>query len=164
MFSKTTPAAEPAPDVEMVPDEVRTPAYELIPLSYLELDLTTPVEGWATFLADRGISITIDDVGRASVSRGDARQLLTEQREAEVRRREKAAELERQAVEQDQLRQAQIWGGIPADMIPIGVSPAQAMVAAEKDARPRRKSPLEHALSNEGGIVFHPIGPGTGES
>jgi hypothetical protein len=91
-----------------------------------------------------------------SVNRGDARQLLTEQREAEVRRREKAAEWERQAVEQDQRRRAQIWGGIPADRIPVGVSPAQAMALAEKDARPRRRSVLEVSLSNSG-TVFHPI-------
>ena len=35
--------------------------------------------------------------------------------------REKAAELERQAVEADQLRRAQIYAGIPADAIPEGV-------------------------------------------
>jgi hypothetical protein len=153
---RTRHVAEPAPDV-MVPAEPP------VPLSHLELDLPAPGEGWTVFLAARGVEVTLDDIGRMSVSRVAARQLFDEQREAEKRRREKAAELERQAVEQDQLRQAQIWGGIPADMIPVGVSPAQAMVAAEKDARLRRKSPLEHALSNEGGIVFHPIGPGTGE-
>jgi hypothetical protein len=36
------------------------------------------------------------------------------------------------------------------------VSPAQAMVLAEKDARPRRRSVLEDSLSNSG-TVFHPI-------
>jgi hypothetical protein len=120
MFSKTTPVAEPVPDV-MVPAEPP------VPLIHLELDLPAPVEGWAVFLAGRGVEVTLDDIGRMSVSRDAARQLLTEQREAEVRRRERAAELERQAVEQDQLRRAQVWGGIPADLIPIGVSPAQAM-------------------------------------
>ena len=146
---RTAPVIEPAPDVmhEASP----------VPLSVLQLDLDAPtVGGWPAYLADRGISITIDDIGRASVSRSDARQLLTEQREAEVRRREKVAELERQAVEQDQQRRTQIWGGIPADLIPVGVSAAQAMMAAEKDARPRRRSLLEDSLSNSG-TVFHPI-------
>jgi hypothetical protein len=36
------------------------------------------------------------------------------------------------------------------------VSAAQAMVAAEKGARPRRRSVLEDSLSNSG-TVFHPI-------
>jgi hypothetical protein len=129
---------------------------DVIPLSHLELDLAAPVEGWTVFLSARGVEITLDDIGRMAIARSDARLLLTEQREAEVRRREKAAELERQAVEQDQQRRAQIWGGIPADLIPVGVSPAQAMALAEKDARPRRRSVLEDSLSNSG-TVFHPI-------
>ena len=146
---RTAPVVEPAPDV-MVPPEPP------VPLSHLELDLPAPVAGWPAFLAARGVEVTLDDIGRMSISRDDARLLIAEQREAEVRRREKAAEFERQAVEQDQQRRAQVWGGIPADLIPVGVSAAQAMVAAEKDARPRRRSVLEDSLSNSG-TVSHPI-------
>jgi hypothetical protein len=146
---RTAPVVEPAPDV-MVPAEPP------VPLSHLELDLPAPVEGWAVFLAGRGVEVTLDDIGRMSVSRGDARQLLTEQREAEVQRREKAAELERQAVERDQQRRAQLWGGIPADLIPGGVAPAAAMLQAAVDSRPRRRSVLEDALAGEG-ATFHPI-------
>ena len=119
---RTAPAAEPAHDVKIPAD--------LIPISHLELDLPAPVEGWAVFLAGRGVEVTLDDIGRMSVSRGDARQLLTERRQAEVRRREKAAELERQAVEHDRQRRAQLWGGIPAYAIPPGVAPAAAMLQA----------------------------------
>jgi hypothetical protein len=54
------------------------------------------------------------------------------------------------------VRRASIWRGIAADMIPVGVSPAQAMVQAERDARPRRRSVLEDSLSNSG-TVFYPI-------
>jgi hypothetical protein len=152
-------AADPPAHVDVDPCE------QLVPLSVLELDLTAPVEGWSNFLADRGISITIDDIGRASVSRSDARQLLTEQREAEVRRREKAAELERQAIEADQLRQAQIWKGVPAGLIPADVHPATAMLHAARDAaRPRRESVLQHALSNSDGMTFHSYGPDGDES
>ncbi|HLM23225.1 MAG TPA: hypothetical protein VK390_17100, partial [Propionibacteriaceae bacterium] len=131
---------------------------DLVPLVVLELSLAAPVEGWAIYLADRGISITINDIGRASVSRSDARQLLTEQREAEVRRREKAAELERQAVERDRAWRAQLGGGIPAYAIPDGVAPAAAMLQAAVDARPRRTSVLQEALAGEA-LTFHPIGP-----
>ena len=60
----------PQPDV--------APPVELIALSVLQLDLSTPGEGWPAFLAARGISITIDDIGRASVARSDARLLFAE--------------------------------------------------------------------------------------
>jgi hypothetical protein len=148
---RTAPAAEPAPDVMHDASPV--------PLSLLELDLDVPPNGWAAFLAGRNIEITLDDLGRMAVSRDDARQLLIEQREAEARRREKAAEMERQAVEADQQRRAQIYAGIPAAAIPADVHPARAMLEASRDARrPRRVSPLQEALSGEG-MTFHPIGP-----
>ena len=148
---RSLPAADPPTHDAVESSE------QLVPLSHLQLDLPAPVEGWPTFLAGRGISITIDDIGRASVARTDARQLFTEQREAEVRRREKAAELERQAVELDQRRRAQIWRGVPAGLLPADGHPATAMLQAAKDARPRRQSPLQHALANSGELVFHPI-------
>src|SRR5215212_8015497 len=106
MFSKTAPVTESAPDV-VVPAA-------LVPISHLALDLDVPPNDWAAFLAARNIEITLDDIGRMSVSRVAARQLLTEQREAEVRRREKAAEFERQAVERDQQFRAQLGRGVPA--------------------------------------------------
>jgi hypothetical protein len=80
-----------------------------------------------------------------------------ERREAEARAREVVERTEQQAIEADRVRRASIWGGMPADHLPTGVSAASAMFAADRDARPRRQSPLQHALSNEGGIVFHPI-------
>jgi len=115
-----------------------------------------PAEGWHVYLAGRGVQITLDDIGRPSVTRTGARMLVTERHEAEARKAQKLEEAERAAVEQDRQRRASIWGGIPADMIPVGVSPAQAMALAEKDARPRRRSVLEDSLSNSG-TVFHPI-------
>jgi hypothetical protein len=136
------------------PSEPVADLTELIPLVVLELSLAAPAE-WVAFLADRDMSIIIDDIGRPAVSRSDARLLLTEQREAEARRRERAAELERQAVERDRLRQAQIWGGVPATAFPEGVSAASVMLTAAQDARPRRQSPLQHALANSGELVFH---------
>jgi hypothetical protein len=93
---------------------------EPVPLSVLELDLSAPTEGWATYLADRGISITIDDIGRIGLSEW-CPATPHRAREAEVRRREKAAELERQAVEQDQQRRAQIWRGVPGGSAACGM-------------------------------------------
>lgn len=129
----------------------------LIPLSVLELDLAAPPLGWNVYLAGRGIAVVDDDIGRPAVARADARMLIAEQREAEARGREKAAELERQAIEADQLRQAQIWKGVAADRIPDGLDPATAMLAAAQGARPRRTSLLQEALAGES-LTFHSFG------
>jgi hypothetical protein len=150
VFNKAAAAiAEPAPEV-IVPADV-------IPLSHLELDLPTPVEGWAVFLAARGIEVTLDDIGRMAISRDDARRLLTEkrEREAEHARRRKLAEA--RAVADDQLRRSQIWGGIPADRMPTGVTPAAVMLQNDRDAQPKRTTPLEEALSNSGTLTYHPM-------
>ena len=92
-----------------------------------------------------------------SVSRGDARQLLIEQREAEARKREVLERNEQQAIEADRVRRASIWGGVPATAFPDGVSAASVMLTAAQDARPRRQSPLQHALANSGELVFHSL-------
>jgi hypothetical protein len=161
MFRSTPGSDRPSPEFQSPEKETLKPS-EVIPLVVLELSLAPPVE-WAAFLADRGMSITIDDIGRPSVSRSDARLLLTEQREAEVRRRERAAELERQAVEQDRLRRASLPAGIPAGMIPDGLAPAEAMVLAGESSGPRAKSVREQLLECELGsgesLVFHSFGP-----
>jgi hypothetical protein len=87
---RTAPAAEPAPDVKFSADD-------LIAISVLALDLAEPpVGGWAAYLKGRGIAVIDDGIGRPSISRDDARQLLDEKRENEARRREIA---ERQAIE-----------------------------------------------------------------
>ena len=152
MFRTVTADPPTGANVQVAPEE-------LVPLSVLELDLPTPGEGWAAYFADRGISITIDDIGRASVARSDARQLLTEKRKAEARGREKAAELERQAIEADQLRRAQLGVGVPASAL-NGMSYAEAVQSMELDSVPyrRRTSVVEDLLSNDrSSLTFHPI-------
>jgi hypothetical protein len=63
-----------------------------------------------------------DDLGRDAVSRGDARRLLDERRAEELRVRALRAVQEREAVEADQ-RLRTSWGvGVPASMIPAGMS------------------------------------------
>ena len=141
MFRSTgTDTAESAPDVNVAAD--------VIPLSHLELDLVAPVEGWTVFLAARGVEVTLDDIGRMSIARVDARRLLTEkrEREAEQARRRKLAEA--QAVADDQIRRAQIWQGVPADHMPPGVAPAAVMMQASRDAQPKRTSVLQEALAD----------------
>jgi hypothetical protein len=148
MFRNTSPApvAEPAPDV--------TPPADLISLVELSLSLPEPSEGWALFLGRRGISFRSDDLGRDSISRGDAKRLLDEQRADELRVRALRAQRERQAVEQDRVRRAQIWRGIPAIDLPVGVSASTAMLAADHDTQPRRTSVLQEALAGKS-LTFH---------
>jgi hypothetical protein len=135
---------------------LRVPAGEPIPLSVLALDLAEPVEGWPNFLGARAIAIIPDDLGRDSVSRGDARRLLDEKREADLRQAALARLAEQEAVEADQARRAQIWQGVPAAALPPDASPASVMLQAAKEARPKRTSVLEESLSG-GGLVFHPL-------
>lgn len=130
---------------------------ELIPLSVLALDLPVPAEGWANFLGRRGITLRPDHIGRDAISSHDAQVLLHEQRANELRAAKLRQLAEAEAVEADQLRRSQIWQGVSADDLPIGVAPAAAMLAAGKAARPRRQSVLQHALGNTGELVFHPL-------
>jgi hypothetical protein len=154
MFRNTAPAAEPAPDVDVVMDPAG-----LVPLSVLALDLPEPPGGWPAYLASRGVPVLTDDIGRLAIARAEARQLLDEQREAEAHAREVAARQEREAVERDRAVRAALPTGLHWTDIPAGVSAAELWAAHEKDSQPKRRSVLEHALSNTGEMVFHPIGP-----
>jgi hypothetical protein len=148
MFRSTgTDTTASAPDVNVAAD--------VIPLSHLELDLVAPVEGWTVFLAARGVEVTLDDIGRMSIARVDARRLLTEkrEREAEQARRRKLAEA--QAVADDQIRRAQIWQGVPADHMPPGVAPAAVMLQASRDAQPKRTSVLQEALADSETLTLY---------
>jgi hypothetical protein len=163
MFLSSKPVAAPSgstganvPVVVNPPEQDGCTCTNLIPLSYLELDLPAPAD-WSAFLAAREIEITIDDVGRAAITRPDARRLFDEHREHEAKARERAAEVERAAVEADRLRRAQIYKGVPADAVPVGVTPSAAMLQAAHDAQPRRTSLLEEAFSNPGQTTIHSL-------
>jgi hypothetical protein len=63
---------------------------------------------------------------------------------------------EQAAIEVDQRFRASIWRGLPADHMPPGAAPAAVMLASDRDAQPKRQSPLEEALSNRGDeLIFH---------
>jgi hypothetical protein len=96
-----------------------------------------------------------DDLGRRCVSRDVARAMFAERASAERQHREAQQRREAEMAELAELNRPR--GGIPADLIPDGVLPVVAMMQAVKDAEPRRQSVLEHALANDGGVVYHPI-------
>ena len=146
MFS-SVPAAVPTRD-DVVPCD------HPVPLTVLELDMGgTPSEGWGNFLAARGIAFRPDDLGRNSVSRGDARRLLDERRADELRRARLAALAEQEAVERDEQRRSQIWGGMSALDLPEGVTAGSAMLAAARESAPRRKQ--LSVLGDDDSMVFH---------
>jgi len=132
---------------------------ELIPVSVLALDLPTPTTGWEADLAGRGIRLRPDDLGRPSITQEAARRLFVEHRESQVRAREVAARNDAQVEAQ---RLASVRPGIPWWEIPEGVTPAEAMTAGDKMSGPRRRTPLEDALSGNG-TTFHPIRSEDGE-
>jgi hypothetical protein len=140
------------PDIER---PATVPLEQLIPLSVLALDLPVPGDGWSAHLAGRGIEISTDDLGRLSVSRSDARRLFDEHREHEERKAELLRAADEAAEEYDRARRAQIWKGVSADAIPRGVRAGDAMIAAARQAQPKRQSPLEEALSNSPEMAYH---------
>ena len=135
-----------------------TPPDEPIPLSHLELDLPVPTIGWLAYLGNVGIEILTDDVGRPAISRTDARMLIAEHHDNEVRKAELRAAAEKRAIEQDQAFRASLGHGVK---VPDGMSYAEAARAAELDSqtyRPGRRSLVEDLLDNSG-ITYHPIAP-----
>jgi hypothetical protein len=145
-------------------DFVKVPAGEPIPLSVLALDLDQqPANGWTVWLAEQGISITFDDLGRRCISRADAKRLLDEKRQAEIRRQDLSARLEQEAVEKDQAFRASLPRGAAWYDVPPGVHPATAMLQAAKDAQPRRTpSQVEwlFGLQDTGGVIHEPLDEG----
>ena len=75
-----------------------------------------------------------------------------------MRAREVAARREAQAVEATGRGVRSCLSGLHWTEIPLGVTAAEVWAQAEKDARPRRRSVLEDALSNQG-TVLHSLGP-----
>jgi hypothetical protein len=147
---RTRTDIEPSHDV-MAPSDP-------IPLSVLALDLPEPpAGGWVAYLSGRGIEVVPDDIGRPAIARGDAKQLILEKQQAEAHAREVAARQEREAVERDRAFRAALPAGLHWTDIPVGATAADVWAAAERDSQPKRQSVLQHALANEGAMVFHPL-------
>jgi hypothetical protein len=150
MFRNSPPAVEPAP-VEVAPVDLT------IPLSHLSLDVDEPNGGWTVYLTGRGIEVVSDHIGRSAISTADAKQLLDERREAEVRAQEIARRQESAFVAADQEFRARLPKGLPWYAFPDGVSPQEAWAQAEKDAQPKRRTLLEDAFAREETLVFHSL-------
>ena len=129
---------------------------EPIPLSLFQLDYPTPPIGWNAELAHRGVAIVLDDIGRPSIPRAAARDLLMERREQQEAAARKRAEIDRRAVEADQRFRASLPAGIPAGMVPEGISAAALMMYSDPLSGARRRSVVEDALAHAG-TVFTPI-------
>jgi hypothetical protein len=134
--------------------KVRSEYPPTIPLSILALDLPSPVGGWPTFLGARGVKIIPDDLGRDSVSRGDARRLLDEKREHELRRAALQKVQEQQAIEQDRAFRASLPRGAAWFDLPPGVRPAEAMLQQAHDAQPKRRTLLEDAFAGTPSAMY----------
>jgi hypothetical protein len=151
MFKTTAPDPLPLKVVEV-------PAADFIPLSHLSLDLDEPPIGWVAYLGNIGVEVVEDDIGRPALSRTDARMLIAEHHDNEVRKAELRAAAEKRAIEQDQAFRASLGHGVK---VPDGMSYAEAARAAELDSqtyRPGRRSLVEDLLDNSG-ITYHPIAP-----
>jgi hypothetical protein len=137
---------------------LKVPRDEPIPLSVLELDLATPTMGWSAYLAEKGINVLLDDLGRLSIHRVDAKRLFVEKREAEQKAREIAAATERAAIEKDQQFRAALPRGLPWYALPDGVSFAEAAAAAEAAEHPSRTpSPGEWLFGGADSMVYHEL-------
>jgi hypothetical protein len=124
----------------------------------LERDLGAPADGWAAELGRRGVVVVADDLGRLAITRSSARAIYAEAREAEARAARLREEIEQRAIAADEARRAALPVGIPAGMVPEGMSAGQLMMMSDPMPRgARRESMVEHALRG-GGVTFHPIG------
>jgi hypothetical protein len=89
------------------------------------------------------------------VTRETARALFAER--AEAGRRQREAHERREAELHEQAANNRPRGGVPADRIPTAFRLRAAMLQAALDAEPRRRSPLEEALDNDGALTFHSL-------
>jgi hypothetical protein len=109
------------------------------------------VDALAAELVGRGVEVVFDDLGRRCVSRDAARRLFAERAASEARR----VEVQRRVDEGFAKSAAGVPRGVPALE---GASAFESMLAASPPDRPRRRqSVLEHALTNDGVLEYHPI-------
>jgi hypothetical protein len=164
MFGKPAPAVvEPDPHSAIaLPSQEQAATPDLIPLSHLRLDLD-PGEPWHSFLGRRGIRFVADHIGRDAISHSDARRLLDEHREAELKKQRHLALVEAEAIEADRLWRASLPKGLTVDRIPEGATYGDLVQQAARDALPRRRSMLEESLAGQS-MTYHPLPSGQDES
>ena len=100
--------------------------------------------------------IRFDWAGRPTCTWTVAAELLASIKAEQAR---VAAEIEERVVAAAAARLAAIPRGVSLDSVPVGVSPGLALMASDPmDQGSRRESVLEHALANDGAVVYHPVG------
>jgi hypothetical protein len=146
-------------------DEYMKVPSTLVPLSVLALDLEPPPIGWTVYLAERGIAVVADDIGRSCISRSAARELVAERKAAQERAREVAEAREREAEAADRVWRASLPQGVAWYDMPPGARPAEAMLAAAHAARPRRRpTDAEWMFANPDEMTGGTFGPETAEA
>ena len=97
------------------------------------------------------------NIGRQAIARSDAKKLFTEQAANEVRKAQMRAAAEQRAIEQDQQYRRQLYAGIPAGLIPAGLTlPLQCWTAAQAAASASGE-PVGGGIVQRG-AVFHSFG------
>ena len=111
----------------------RTHTYRLISLAELALSLDPPsvLGGWPAYLARRGIAVVPDDLGRPSIPRSAARELIAEHQDNEASKARHRADAEQRAVEADQQWRASLYAGLPAERVPGGMTAGMLMMASD---------------------------------
>jgi hypothetical protein len=104
--------------------------------------------------AERMRGIRYDWAGRPTCTWSAAAELLASLRAEQAR---VAAKIEERVIEADRVFRANLFGGIPAEQVPAGVSAGQLMMLSDPEhQRARRRSVVEDALAHAG-TVFTPI-------
>ena len=99
-----------------------------------------------------------DWAGRPTITWSTATELLDSLRAEAARRREAT---ERRLIEADQRFRASLPAGIPAGMVPEGVSAGQLMMLADPERQgSRRRSVVQDALEHGGGSAIYSLNEG----
>jgi hypothetical protein len=102
--------------------------------------------------------IRYDWAGKPTITWTMAAELLASLRAEQARVVE---EIERRVIAADEAFRASLPAGVPAGMVPEGMSAGMLMMAADPMPGSRRQSVLEHALEHPAGaIVYTPINEG----
>ena len=117
-------------NVEQDPEETECALCKTIPVSHLSLDLPEPVTGWERALAERGVEVVLDTLGRPAVRREALAELLAESREREAR-------LAAQRAEQATAPRAPVPAGIPA--LADDASPFESLAAGPGYVTPQQE-------------------------
>jgi hypothetical protein len=124
----------------------------LVPLTVLSLDHPEPLAGWPSMLAERGVAVLRDDLGRACIAREDARALLAEREEWELK---SVGETRRR--QEERVRESRpVPRGIPRPAsADAALSAYEVMRGADADAEQsdpaRRLTPQEEFLTGSFG-------------